>query len=129
VLWTDLRILIVDTGRAWWRLLPLIIGVYLLGWLGSELTLRVAVIGTRHSVGIGGANRLRSAPVEDRPLTKLRVQGAVDSTPHGTLRSGGCVGGFAGWPVWPQIGHADPVRRTFVCVELRRNSPCTMTAR
>jgi hypothetical protein len=44
VLWTDLRILIVDTGRVWWRLLPLIIGVYLLGWLGSELTLRVAVI-------------------------------------------------------------------------------------
>jgi len=44
VLWTDLRILIVDTGRVWWRLLPLIMGVYLLGWLGSELTLRVAVI-------------------------------------------------------------------------------------
>jgi hypothetical protein len=44
VLWTDLRILIVDTGRVWWRLLPTIMGVYLLGWLGSELTLRVAVI-------------------------------------------------------------------------------------
>jgi hypothetical protein len=44
VLWTDLRILIVDTGRVWWRLLPMIMGVYLLGWLGSELTLRVAVI-------------------------------------------------------------------------------------
>jgi hypothetical protein len=44
VLWTDLRILIVDTGRVWWRLVPLIIGVYLLGWLGSELTLRIAVI-------------------------------------------------------------------------------------
>ena len=41
---TDLRILIVDTGRVWWRLLPVIMGVYLLGWLGSELTLRVAVI-------------------------------------------------------------------------------------
>lgn len=36
--------LIVDTGRVWWRLLSLIMGVYLLGWLGSELTLRVAVI-------------------------------------------------------------------------------------
>ncbi|HJV15607.1 MAG TPA: hypothetical protein VJ625_17105 [Propionibacteriaceae bacterium] len=44
MLWTDLRILIVDTGRVWWRLLPTIMGVYLLGWLGSELTLRVAVI-------------------------------------------------------------------------------------
>jgi hypothetical protein len=44
VLWTELRVLIVDTGRVWWRLLPLILGVYLLGWLGSELTLRVAVI-------------------------------------------------------------------------------------
>ena len=44
MLWTELRVLIVDTGRVWWRLLPLIMGVYLLGWLGSELTLRVAVI-------------------------------------------------------------------------------------
>jgi hypothetical protein len=44
VLWTDLRILFVDTGRVWWRLLPMIMGVYLLGWLGSELTLRVAII-------------------------------------------------------------------------------------
>ena len=41
---TELRVLIVDTGRVWWRLLPLIMGVYLLGWLSSELTLRVAVI-------------------------------------------------------------------------------------
>ena len=44
MLWTDLRVLIVDTGRVWWRLLPTIMAVYLLGWLGSELTLRVAVI-------------------------------------------------------------------------------------
>ena len=44
MLWTELRVLIVDTGRVWWRLLPLIMGVYLLGWLGTELTLRVAVI-------------------------------------------------------------------------------------
>jgi hypothetical protein len=43
VLWAELRILIRDTGRVWWRLLPLIMAVYLLGWLGSELTLRVAV--------------------------------------------------------------------------------------
>jgi hypothetical protein len=44
VLLTELRILFVDTGRVWWRLLPMIMGVYLLGWLGSELTVRVAVI-------------------------------------------------------------------------------------
>jgi hypothetical protein len=41
---TDLRILVVDTGRVWWRLLPAIMAVYLLGWLGAELTLRLAVI-------------------------------------------------------------------------------------
>jgi hypothetical protein len=44
VLWTELRVLIVDTGRVWWRLLPLITGIYLLGWLGSELSLRVSLI-------------------------------------------------------------------------------------
>ncbi len=41
---TDLRILVVDTGRVWWRLLPVIIAVQLLGWLGAQLTLRVGVI-------------------------------------------------------------------------------------
>ena len=41
---TELRILIRDTGRVWWRLLPVILGVYVLGWLGNELTLRIAVI-------------------------------------------------------------------------------------
>jgi hypothetical protein len=44
VLSTELRILIRDTGRVWWRLLPVILGVYLLGWLGNELTLRIVVI-------------------------------------------------------------------------------------
>jgi hypothetical protein len=44
VFWTELRVLIVDTGRVWWRLLPMIMGVYLFGWRGTELTLRVAVI-------------------------------------------------------------------------------------
>lgn len=44
MLWTEIRILIRDTGRVWWHLLPLIMAVYLLGWLGFELTLRVAVI-------------------------------------------------------------------------------------
>ena len=37
--WTDFRILVVDTGRVWWRLLPQILGLYLAGWLRSQLTL------------------------------------------------------------------------------------------
>jgi hypothetical protein len=41
---TDLRVLVTDTGRVWWRLLPLVLSIYLLGWLGAELTLRIAVI-------------------------------------------------------------------------------------
>jgi hypothetical protein len=44
VLSTELRILIRDTGRVWWRLLPVILAVYPLGWLGNELALRIAVI-------------------------------------------------------------------------------------
>ncbi|SDT42704.1 hypothetical protein SAMN04488543_4327 [Friedmanniella luteola] len=40
---TDLRILVVDSGRVWWRLLPQLLGLYLLGWLGSQLALRLAV--------------------------------------------------------------------------------------
>ena len=40
---TDLRILVVDTGTVWWRLLPQVLGLYLLGWLGSQLALRLAV--------------------------------------------------------------------------------------
>jgi len=40
---TDLRILVVDTGRVWWRLLPQLLTLYLLGWLGSQLALRLAV--------------------------------------------------------------------------------------
>lgn len=44
MLWTDLRILIVDTGRVWWRLLPQILGIYLLGWLCSQIALNVAVV-------------------------------------------------------------------------------------
>ena len=44
MLWADLRILVVDTGRVWWRLLPQLLGVYLLGWLGAQLSLRLAVM-------------------------------------------------------------------------------------
>jgi hypothetical protein len=44
VVWTDLIVLATDTARVWWRLLPQITTVYLLGWLGSELSLRLALI-------------------------------------------------------------------------------------
>ena len=40
---TDLRILVVDTGRVWWRLLPQLLALYLIGWLGSQAALRLAV--------------------------------------------------------------------------------------
>ncbi len=40
---TDLRILVVDTGRVWWRLLPQVLALYLVGWLGSQIALRLAV--------------------------------------------------------------------------------------
>jgi len=39
---TDVRILVVDTGRVWWRLLPQLLCLYLAGWLASQLVLRLA---------------------------------------------------------------------------------------
>lgn len=44
MLWTDIRILLVDTTRVWWKLLPKILAIYLLGWLGYELAFKLAVI-------------------------------------------------------------------------------------
>jgi hypothetical protein len=41
---TDLRVLVTDTGRVWWRLLPLVLSIYRLGWLGGGADLRIAVI-------------------------------------------------------------------------------------
>lgn len=49
----DLQILAVDTARVWWRLLPQIMGIYLLGWLGSELALRAAVLAGDYSAWLG----------------------------------------------------------------------------
>ena len=46
---TDVRILVVDTARVWWRLLPQLFALYLLGWLGSQLSLRAAVWAGDHS--------------------------------------------------------------------------------
>lgn len=44
MLWTDLRSLVVDTGRVWWRLLPQLMAIYLLGWLGFQLALKLAAV-------------------------------------------------------------------------------------
>ena len=43
MIWADLRILVLDTGRVWWRTLPQILAVYLAGWLGSQLALKLAI--------------------------------------------------------------------------------------
>jgi hypothetical protein len=43
VIWADLRILVLDTGRVWWRTLPQILSVYLAGWLGAQLALKLAI--------------------------------------------------------------------------------------
>lgn len=42
MLWAELRTLAVGTGLLWWRLLPQLLGIYLLGWLGAQLSLKLA---------------------------------------------------------------------------------------
>src|SRR4051794_14368616 len=44
VLWTDLRVLVVDTGRLWWRILPQLLSLYLLGWLGTRVMQTIALV-------------------------------------------------------------------------------------
>lgn len=44
MLWTDIRILLVDTTRIWWRLLPKILTIYALGWLGYQVCFKLALI-------------------------------------------------------------------------------------
>jgi hypothetical protein len=43
VIWSDLRVLVLDTGRVWWRTLPQILSVYLLGWVAARLAQALAV--------------------------------------------------------------------------------------
>jgi hypothetical protein len=43
MLWAELRILAVGTARLWWRLLPQLLGIFLLGWLGSQLSMKLAI--------------------------------------------------------------------------------------
>lgn len=41
---TDVRVLAMDTVRVCWRMFPQILTLYLLGWLGNNLALKIAVI-------------------------------------------------------------------------------------
>lgn len=43
MIWTDLRILVLDTGRVWCRTLPLIVPVYLLSWVATRLAQALAL--------------------------------------------------------------------------------------
>lgn len=42
MLWTDIRVLLVQTTRLWWRLLPQLLAIHLLGWLSYQVSLRLA---------------------------------------------------------------------------------------
>ncbi len=44
MLGTDLRVLLVTTTSVWWRLLPRLLAFYLLGFLGFQLALKLAVV-------------------------------------------------------------------------------------
>ena len=70
----------------------------------------------------------RAAPAQCRQLKAQRStssgrKGRSFSTPHGALRSSGCVGGLLGRSVRPQTGRVDPARHSFVWAEVRQNSP------
>ncbi len=43
MIWSDLRILVLDTGRVWWRTLPQILSVFLIGWVAARLAQALAV--------------------------------------------------------------------------------------
>ncbi len=45
----ELVLLVIRTAKTWWRLLPQVIGLYLLGWLAQRLVLSVAVIAGDYS--------------------------------------------------------------------------------
>jgi len=55
VIWTDLRALVTDTARVWWRLLPQLLALQMGGWLGYQMTLwGAAIMSTRNGwVAIG----------------------------------------------------------------------------
>lgn len=39
VIWADLRVLVTDTARVWWRLLPQLLALQIVGWMGYQLSL------------------------------------------------------------------------------------------
>ena len=39
VVWADLRVLVTDTVRVWWRLLPQLLALQIVGWMGYQLSL------------------------------------------------------------------------------------------
>jgi hypothetical protein len=64
MLWTDIRILLVDTTRIWWKLLPKLLAIYLLGWLGFHLVRQQV---GRHGVDpADGRQRARGPPADPR---------------------------------------------------------------
>ena len=40
---TEIRTLLVETGRVWWRLFPQLLSIFLLGWLAAQVLSKVAV--------------------------------------------------------------------------------------
>ena len=49
VIWADLRALVSDTVRVWWRLLPQLLTLQIGGWLGYQITLWIAAaVSTRN---------------------------------------------------------------------------------
>jgi hypothetical protein len=110
MLWADLRILIVDTGRVWWRLLPMIVGWWWIraGW---------EPVWPPPS-GPSGSDATGRAP----PQCEQRAA-------HGALSGQGYVPGVIEQSAQPQIGHADPARRTFMPVEVRWNAFFALPAR
>lgn len=53
MLWTDIRILVLDTTRIWWRMLPKILSIFLFGWLGYQLALKLAIPAGHVNVWLG----------------------------------------------------------------------------
>jgi hypothetical protein len=52
VIWADLRVLVSDTARVWWRLLPQLLTLQIGGWLGYQATLWLAASMSLHNAWI-----------------------------------------------------------------------------
>lgn len=49
VIWADLRVLVADTVRVWWRLLPQLLTLQIGGWLGYQATLWISAAVSLHN--------------------------------------------------------------------------------